>query len=209
MFSIYSCCLLLLTCLPAALAQDQAAGTSPDVLLTEMQTVTIYDSISIDRPYELRERGSITFSPSTRSGTFSESGALSRPHDGATDFYRIGTEDYLAIFNDPPSIVSDDVPVDETLTLYLDTRGKIFHTSYRMVKASEQPGTFKVEINHMSDHISPDFVLQEISKKAPVGGSAGTGESDEAVPEKTFVQKYWIYAIPLVLVLVMSGGAEQ
>lgn len=191
-------------------AQDDS--TSPKYSLADMRSITIYDSISVERPFELRERGSVTYSPANRSGTFSDSGVLSRPHDGAKDIYRIGTEDILAAFLDPQDInLNDsDTSVDEVLTMYLDTYGELFHVSYRMSHAQQRPGTFKIEIDHMSDHVHPGLDLQNAQKTAAAGSPpTAQGEGDEPVPEKTFVQKYWIYAIPLVLVLVMSGGGEQ
>jgi len=35
------------------------------------------------------------------------------------------------------------------------------------------------------------------------------GEPVKPVPEKSFIQKYWIYIVPMLIALLMSGGPEE
>ncbi|KIL68092.1 hypothetical protein M378DRAFT_929836 [Amanita muscaria Koide BX008] len=35
------------------------------------------------------------------------------------------------------------------------------------------------------------------------------GEPVKPIPEKSFIQKYWIYIVPMVIALLMSGGPEE
>ncbi|CCG82221.1 protein of unknown function [Taphrina deformans PYCC 5710] len=197
-------------------------STSPahETTLEDYKTVTIYDSISLDYPLELRERGSLTYSAKNRSGVFSESGVLSRPHDGALHVYRIGTEKIMSAKFKPLDIVNEDDFVDETLKVHIDPNGEIFHTSYDLTKAARAPGTFKIIIDHMDDHIGPEVIFNDRSTKSKSSKTAKAvvlneeglpiiEEEEEEVPEKTFLQKYWIYAIPLLLVLVLGGGGDQ
>lgn len=200
---------------------DELTSDVHENTLEDYRSVTIYDSTSRDYPLELRERGILTYSVANRSGTFSESGVLSRPHDGATHVYRIGTEDIMSAVFKPLDIIGDDDGADETLKVHIDSHGEIFHSSYFLSKATKAPGTFTVVIDHMDDHLGPEVILNERKPKSggvrpsqkvstdATGQPISEEEDEEEVPEKTFLQKYWIYAIPLLLVLVLGGGGEQ
>lgn len=184
-------------------SQASADGPSSDI-----QSLTIYDSVSRSMPFELRERGIATYAAANRSGYFSESGIHSRPHESASDVYRIGTEDFLALWTRPATPISTDASVDETLTLHLDMNGDLYHCSYSMKQAVSEPGAFTIKVHHSADHIGPGVSLkQRATKETENDGATLTDEED--VPEKTFLQKYWIYAVPLVLLLVLSAGGEQ
>lgn len=191
-------------------AAELQGQTSADVSLADLRSITIYDSLSKYMPFELRERGVATYSASNRSGSFSESGIHSRPHDGAEDCYRIGTENYLALWLKSESKISEDVSVDETLVLHLDLNDDLYYTSYFVKEASAGPGALTIKIHHSADHIGPTVSLKKrVSKGAEAHNADSASITDEDVPEKTFLQKYWIYAVPAVLLMVLSAGGEQ
>lgn len=208
-------------CVLCILAEGVSAPvSSTESFFSDIQTVTIYDSLSVLFPHELRERGVATYSPSDETGTFTESGVTPRPHEGAETIYRIGTESHMGIFLDPGTVATGDVPINEILTLFLDMNDALYHVGYTMTRAdaAAQPaGSMTLKIDHMRNSRGPEvpIIKKSKTKTQNQGGPAASvvvgqaeGEEEE-LPEKTFIQKYWIYAVPLVLLLVLGGGNEQ
>lgn len=211
--------LLLLHGLNAAQVEQSTSPVPPTTSLGEIVSIPIYDSISQGHPLELRERGTLHYSALNRSGTFSESGVHSQPHGAAKTIYRIGTEEALGTFLMPavPGLLEGSV--DEILKVHLDLYGKIFHVGYHMSVAKQDPGSFEVVIDHMADHMGPEIqMLDRVKKSRSTKSNAAENadgpsdqlvEDEEDVPEKSFLQKYWIYGIPVVALLLLGGGSEQ
>jgi len=196
----------------AVQVSDAEPAYSSEPLLLDIRTVEIYDSTSLQFPYELRERGKVAYSASNRTATFSEAGTISRPHEDAK-IYRIGTEKHLGYSEISDSLRHPDAISDEILTLYLDTQGDIYHTSYELFQAQVAPGSFSVKLHVMSDFPGSEVILNSKSKKTSAVEDSSNEtivieEEVEQVPQ-TYLQKYWIFAIPFVLLAIMGVGGES
>lgn len=90
-------------------------------------------------------------------------------------------------------------PVTEEITLYLSSENVLYHISYVLKPAASHSTVIKVVPEKFIQE-SPNPVLHP-----PVVVNAD-GQPPEEEVEKTFLQKYWIYIIPLVFILLTSGG---
>ena len=83
--------------------------------------------------------------------------------------------------------------------MFLTSDNSLYHISY-FVKPSSAQNTFVNAIPDKAIPVGPDPILDD----AVVVTADGEAPKEEV--EKTFLQKYWIYIIPLVFILLTSGG---
>lgn len=185
----------------------------PEPWITDMKHLVIYDSLSLREPLELRERAYLDYSPQWRSGDISEVGDYDRPLAGATSVYRIGTEKHMATFPFPNDVSNNgQEELYEILTLHLDEDGQIYHVGYNMTRKTTGPGRLEIRFDSLLDHPGSEIILKSKAAKAASHAAQvqdANVEEEEDVPEKTFIQKYWIYVLPFVLLMVFSAGGEQ
>jgi len=91
-------------------------------------------------------------------------------------------------------------PISEEITLYLSSDNTVYHISYVVKPSSTADTTVKV-VPDRSIQKGPEPVLA-----APVVVNPD-GQPPVQEPEKTFIQKYWIYILPIIFILLTSGGA--
>ncbi|OAJ43278.1 hypothetical protein BDEG_26650 [Batrachochytrium dendrobatidis JEL423] len=92
----------------------------------------------------------------------------------------------------------------EMITVHVDSHGKPFHLDY-LVNANEclpdidfgKTLHFKtvVAVGRLAD--APRPILEKLKE---------TVDGQEPVPEQSFIQKYWYYIIPIMLVLTLSSS---
>ena len=90
-------------------------------------------------------------------------------------------------------------PVTEEITLYFSPKNVLYHISY-VLKPSESQGTVVRVVQYNSIPNGPDPVLNP-----PVVVNPDGAPPEEEI-EKTFLQKYWMYLLPIAIILVTSGG---
>jgi ER membrane protein complex subunit 10 len=91
--------------------------------------------------------------------------------------------------------------VTEEITLYLSPDNEVYHISY-VLRPSPARDTLVTVIPYAALPNGPDPVLQPPAIVLPEG-------SPPPEPEKTFIQKYWVYIIPLILILLTSGAGQE
>ena len=88
----------------------------------------------------------------------------------------------------------------EEITLHLSSENVVYHISYVLKPASEQSTIVKV-IPDRSIPEGPNPML----KTTPVVVTPD-GQPPEEEVEKTFLQKYWMYILPIIILALTSGG---
>lgn len=88
----------------------------------------------------------------------------------------------------------------EEITLHLSSENVVYHMSYVLKPASEQSTVIKV-IPDRSISEGPNPML----KITPVVVTPD-GQPLEDEEEKTFLQKYWMYILPIIILALTSGG---
>lgn len=188
--------------------------------------LVIYDATSTTRPYDISQRGIITFSVDLKNATFEVSDSLSDRIDRSKtpSIYRIGTEIIFGSLLDPikhlDKIQQGGKSAQEVITLYLDRNDELYHISYE-IKSTALATSPKVIMNSMKDHTNKAQVTLKTpagKKTAKLNTEFGSKENtegvelveddiviEEEVNQKTFFQKYWIYLIPLAVVLLIGG----
>jgi hypothetical protein len=90
-------------------------------------------------------------------------------------------------------------PVIEEITLHVSSDDVVYHISYILKSSTSQDTIVKV----VPDLLIPEGPSPKLNPPPPVNPD---GQPPVEEVEKTFLQKYWIYLVPLVLLAVTSGG---
>jgi hypothetical protein len=89
--------------------------------------------------------------------------------------------------------------VTEVITLYLSSDNVVYHISYVLKPSTSQTTIVKVG----SDRSIPDGPSPKLSTPVVVNPEGQLPVEEEP---KTFLQKYWVYLIPVVLIALTFGG---
>ena len=95
--------------------------------------------------------------------------------------------------------VSRKEEVTEEITLYVSSDNVVYHISYVLKPSASKQTLIKV----IPDRLIPNGPTPKLN--SPVVFNPDGQPPVEEV-EKTFLQKYWIYLIPVVLLALTSGG---
>lgn len=167
------------------------------------------------------ELGSIKFAEGNRNASFISPPRSLQARLAVMDdpeIYKVGTETLSGSFRSPgiyiAQIQQDGHQIQESLTFYLDMQDNIFHVEYD-IKPSKALEGFDVRVTRMQDQApAPKVVMRpkDATKKTTKGTKIVetpegeiTIEEDIEIIEKTFLQKYWIYLIPLAAVFLLGG----
>ncbi|KAJ3054219.1 ER membrane protein complex subunit 10 [Rhizophlyctis rosea] len=93
------------------------------------------------------------------------------------------------------------------ITIHVDEKGEPWHLDY-LVPSSEckspEQGTievqFKTQVTIMHPVPATRPQLEEIVQGSPDG---------KPPPEKSFLQKYWMYIVPILIILLLNGGEDS
>ncbi|KAK9369000.1 hypothetical protein V1509DRAFT_622171 [Lipomyces kononenkoae] len=109
----------------------------------------------------------------------------------------IGMSD-LVIVNE--QVLSDHVPMsggaNDVFSLHLTPSGKIWHVDYTYKQMTVPVDLKSADVSVLLPNRGPVAVL-----KAPVTGTKQLQEEN-----KSFIQKYWMFIVPVLLVLLLGGG---
>lgn len=92
-----------------------------------------------------------------------------------------------------------DGPVKEEITLYLSPDNVVYHISYLLRPST----TSETLVNVIPYKLIPEGPEPKLNTPVVVNPD---GQPPVEEVEKTFVQKYWVYALPILLILLTSGG---
>lgn len=90
-------------------------------------------------------------------------------------------------------------PVTEEITLHLSSGNVVYHISYVLIPSAEQSTIVKV----IPDRSIPEGPNPILSTPVVVNPD---GQPPEEEVEKTFLQKYWMYLLPIIILAMTSGG---
>ena len=90
-------------------------------------------------------------------------------------------------------------PVTEEITLHLSSGNVVYHISYILTPSDEQSTVVKV----IPDRSIPEGPNPILSTPVVVNPN---GQPPEEEVEKTFLQKYWMYLLPIIILAMTSGG---
>ncbi|KAG9307494.1 hypothetical protein G9A89_017324 [Geosiphon pyriformis] len=97
---------------------------------------------------------------------------------------------------------------EDEIIVHLNHENKLFHFDYytaqsRCNQNSPETASFKTSVQTIK---AVKGVVPKLAKAAPIRPD-GTVEPPHE--EKTFLQKYWIYIVPLLLILMFGGGPAE
>jgi hypothetical protein len=92
-----------------------------------------------------------------------------------------------------------DGPVKEEITLYLSPDNVVYHISYLLRPST----TSETLVNVIPYKLIPEGPEAKLNTPVVVNPD---GQPPVEEVEKTFIQKYWVYALPILLILLTSGG---
>ncbi|KAF9949463.1 ER membrane protein complex subunit 10 [Mortierella alpina] len=136
---------------------------------------------------------------------------------GSYGFYQIKLRDESRNWEAMSSIkscllVASDF--QEKITLHLDQNREVFAFDY-YTSASECEEDHQKEfplktLDHFKN-VSVDLVPSQSGPKARYARAQGIKMDETGNPavEKTFFQKYWVYIVPIVLVMLLTGGEPE
>jgi len=87
----------------------------------------------------------------------------------------------------------------EEITLHVSSDNVVYHISYVLKPASEQSTIVKV----IPDRSIPEGPNPALTTPVVV---TPDGQPPEEEVEKTFLQKYWMYFLPIAILALTSGG---
>lgn len=93
-------------------------------------------------------------------------------------------------------------PVTEEITLYLSSDNTPYHISYALRPSISEETVVRV-VTLESIPNGPDPVLNDPIVVNP------DGQPPVEEQEKTFLQKYWLYLLPIAILLLTSGGGGE
>jgi len=151
---------------------------------------------------DVTPRGVITYDPTTNSASYD---AQSEVVDlGSSEgIYRIGLYDTTIKDLRPAAFTklgSVNGPVNEEITLHVSSENVVYHISY-VLKPSRSP---TVVVKVLSDRMIPDGPAPKLNIPVVVNPD---GQPPVEEVEKTFLQKYWMYLLPVAILIITSGGA--
>ncbi|KAK9237347.1 hypothetical protein V1525DRAFT_404113 [Lipomyces kononenkoae] len=109
----------------------------------------------------------------------------------------IGTSD-LVIVNE--QVLSDRIPTSggakDVYSLHLTPSGKVWHIDYTYKLMAASGDLKSADVNVLLPNRGPVAVL-----KAPV-----TGTQQPQDENKSFIQKYWMFIVPMLIVFLLGSG---
>ncbi|KAJ3286453.1 hypothetical protein HK104_009034 [Borealophlyctis nickersoniae] len=170
----------------------------------EPRGILVYDPTSTKRSVNRYESSA---SPEALSRVFS---SADDEDNDMTTLYRVSVKDEegsVQLNASVPLCLVRSSGYRDQFTLHLSDMGSLWHLDY-LVSASEcqkdsrasGPVTFKSKVEVAKPVEGARPILEQIVQATPDG---------KPPPEKTFLQKYWMYILPIVIILVMGGGGEE
>jgi len=195
-------------------------GQDSVVIPSSSGEMSLSVSHSLDQGASWSQRGTI-FVPSSRAGSGSNPSMESGDEDVMDRLKELCESDSMYMLR----VTSEDggVPsrtetathacnlvesgMRDVFTVHLDWRNKVVGVSVTPGEASPSQGLgfrSKVQVQHMEPGPQPDtaaFIQRMEQEKL-------AKERGETKDNRSFFAKYWMYIIPVVLVLAMSGGQD-
>ncbi|ORY76344.1 hypothetical protein BCR37DRAFT_395284 [Protomyces lactucae-debilis] len=187
-------------------------------------TLPLIHSTSLNLPYVLEAHGQTTLDTATlqlqsESQDYSVNDALK----SGAEVYRLGVEVGDKALLGIVRLEGLDAmqTYAEKLTLHLDSKGQVYHVSLHVLpveKAQEASLHIQVvarlkpdpELGPHLKHVVKKAVEQAATTDSPeVAEDLKVEEVEEEVVPKSFLQKYWIYIIPFLLVLVLAPAQDD
>ncbi|KAK9899935.1 hypothetical protein P389DRAFT_165023 [Cystobasidium minutum MCA 4210] len=106
-------------------------------------------------------------------------------------------------------------PLKDTITLNVQSRedcAKPVHLSYKVHGAQVtrcQPGSRATSFNTTIRLSYPDTIASPRLHQPVMVNYQPDGTVKEPEPEKSFIQKYWMWIVPILLLLMTSGGGGE
>ncbi|CAO3572580.1 unnamed protein product [Mortierella alpina] len=136
---------------------------------------------------------------------------------GSYGFYQIKLRDESRNWEAMSSIkscllVASDF--QEKITLHLDQNREVFAFDYYTSTSEceeEHQKEFPLKTLDHFKNVSVDLVPSQSGPKARYARAQGIKMDETGNPavEKTFFQKYWVYIVPIVLVMLLTGGEPE
>ncbi|KAF9983335.1 ER membrane protein complex subunit 10 [Mortierella antarctica] len=127
---------------------------------------------------------------------------------GSYGFYQIKLRDESRNWEAMSSIKS------EKITLHLDQNREVFAFDYyttASVCEEDHQKEFPLKTLDHFKNVSVDLAPSQSGPKARYTRAQGIKMDETGNPavEKTFFQKYWVYIVPIVLVMLLTGGEPE
>jgi hypothetical protein len=192
--------------------------------LAEQLVLPLVYSTSIGYPASLNAHGQLTLDSETLLAQASQSSySIKEALNESKEVYRVGIETNEQPFLGTVRLAGLDVTkhYEEKLRLYLNAEGQIYHVSLDAIPVKMQSdATLRTQVVAWP---KPDPALDPILKPVTKAKKATEDqlavqsteddlkveEVEEEVVPKSFLQKYWIYLLPVLLVLVMTPAQEE
>lgn len=172
------------------------------VVLGSPQQYTLYHQlVHPESARDITPRGVITYDPTTNSASYDAQGEV-LDLGFNQGIYRIGFYDTAKNKLSPAAFTKLGFIkglVTEVITLYVSSDNVVYHISYVLKPSTSQ----NIIVNVVSDRSIPDGPSPKLNDPIVVNPDGQPPVEEEP---KTFIQKYWIYLIPIVLIALTSGG---